>query len=377
MNARVMVSSVVNDTVPLGRLSALSEFWFDVDGVGKRLKKASYPLTPKSKVDFSFIRQELGRHLQGKYGFEPYIFEDTPGLGLSPDKETVSEALNSHLVIGIFGSKTGWKVGDQDPLTPTLREWRAALQSPLKFKVFWLKGSVAPQDLPGELGVVMSAVSDYKEGKIYLEFSNMVELFAKVDRNIRDYISRAIVRYATDTVAREPTSETERWLLSPYRARQKGMKLAFEKVAASLGIGAGKLSLGDHEQPVSLQCVPDSFSIPESRKFVAYVFDDEAEGRKAKELGAVHFVAIFGGVTDLQIRRHIGNLEEVKVYSASWGFYASEPSTGIQCVYLPKCTNSLRMHSVLSQAVAWLGNQAREVGEFAKLRSRILDLLAK
>jgi hypothetical protein len=76
--------------------------------------------------------------------------------------ETVLEATGAHLVIGIFGSKTGWAVGDQDPLTPTLREWRAALQQALKFRLFYMKGSVGPVEIPGELGVVLKELTAYK-----------------------------------------------------------------------------------------------------------------------------------------------------------------------------------------------------------------------
>lgn len=375
MKARVMISSVVNDEIPLGKTASLEGWWYEAVSFAKRLSEANLAPTATTQIPFSFVRGEIFRHLQGKYGFDAYAFEFTPSAGRAPQDETISEALKSHLVIGIFGSKAGWKVPDQDPLTPTLREWRAALLTPLKFKVFWLRGSISPQKLPGELGSVMRAISDYKTGKIYWEFVDLVDLLNKIDAVVREHLNTATISYAKDVLVKEPTDETEQWLLSPYRSRQKKMLTALETVAGSLGTKKGVITLGDQQQRVSLHAVPDSFSIPESRKFAAYVFDDEVATRKSKESGRLHFIAVFGGITDLQIRRHLGNLEAAKMYSASWGFYASEPGSGTQCVYLPRCANSLRMQSAMARAIDWLTQHAKEVAALAELRARILDLL--
>jgi hypothetical protein len=369
-----MISSVVKDSVPLGKLSPLLPIWYDAPGIENRLRSDGYSVSAKTEVEFSFIRKELANHLKGKYDFDVYAFELTPTGGRKPEEETKLEATHCHLVIGIYGTKTGWNVGDQDPLTPTLREWRAALQTPLKFRLFCLRGSTPPQKLTGQLGTVMRAASDYKTGRVYSEFSTVAELFAQIDSTLQTYSNTAIVRYAIDMAGKEPTSQTEKWLLSPYRTRRTEMLDAFKEVAQTLGAKQGVLSLGGREQPIVMHCVPDSFSIPEARKFAAYVFDDETKERRPRELGRLHFIAIFGGVTDLQIRRHIGNLEEVKVYAAPWGFFASEPGSGVQCVYLPKCTNALRMESAMSQALTWLSGQTQEIGELAALRAKILDL---
>jgi len=122
----------------------------------------------------------------------------------------------------------------------------------------------------------MQAITDYKSGMIYAEFADAVELFVSVDRSVRDYLNKAVIRYAQDHAARQPNSESERWLLLPYRTRVAEMKAALEVVGGGLGIKGGLLRLDGATQPVELHCVPDSFSIPESKKFAAYIFDDEA-----------------------------------------------------------------------------------------------------
>jgi hypothetical protein len=119
-------------------------------------------------------------------------------------------------------------------------------------------------------------LAGYKTAKTFTEFSNACDLFAKVDREVQAYINRAVKKYVSDILAREPGSESEDWLLSDYGSRQQKMMSAFERVAHSLQMG-GEWQISDQKQPVSLNCVPDSFAIPESRKFAAYVFDNEAE----------------------------------------------------------------------------------------------------
>jgi hypothetical protein len=111
--------------------------------------------------------------------------------------------------------------------------------------------------------------------------------------------------------------------------------------------------------------VPDNFSIPESKKFAAYIFDDEVSTDASEARGRLHVVAAFGGITDLQVRRHLGNFEAAEVYFDSWGLYACVPGSGTQCVYLPQCVNSLVMQSKLSGAISWLNERSGGEGRFS------------
>jgi hypothetical protein len=369
MRARVMISSVTKDELQLGNLNRLARVWNETTGLQQRLVGDRIAST----TTFSAIRSEIVTHLNGKYGFDAYIFEETPGPGRSPETETVLEATRAHLVLGIFGSKTGWTVDDQDPLTPTLREWRVALKQALKFRLFWMKGSIRPSEIPGELGVVLSELTAYKTGKVYMEFESAAELLFKIDRVVQDYLNTAVIRYAIDAVAREPSSESEKWLLSSYRSRFELMQKALARVAANLGVKHSALQLGTHGQPVSLHCVPDGFGVAEARKFVAYVFDDEPEGRKPKTLGRLSIIACFRSITDGQIRRHLGNVEASEVFPGPWGFYAADPISGRQALYLPRCDNPLRMEFCLSGAITWLLGHVAGVKKLASLRQRILD----
>ena len=375
MHARVMLSSVTKDDIPLGDIRSLKSTWYEFETLTERLQSAGLSVEADSRIDFTSVRTEIQRHLKGKYGFEVYNFQNTPSDGGSPERVTILESHRSHLVIGIFGSKTGWKVPDQDPLTPTFREWRAALETPLKFKIFAFKGSLTVRKPPALEGLVRE-ITDYKNGMIYVEFGDAADLFASLESAVQDYVNKAVAGYARDYAAKQPNSETEQWLLLPYRARVVEMRSALERVAQWQGVKQGMLALDSSIQPVELHCVPDNFSIPESRKFAAYIFDDETSGGKSDLTGTLHIVASFGGVTDLQTRRHLGNFEAAEVYSAPWGFYATVPASGIQCLYLPRCINSLVMQSKLSGAISWLAEHAQQITALATRRSQILKLVS-
>jgi hypothetical protein len=369
MRARIMISSVTKDELPLGNLKQLSSIWIDASTLRNRLVENQ----AVDRARFSAIRKEIKDHLVAKYGFDAYIFEETPGPGRAPEAETILEARHAHLVIGVFGSKTGWTVGDQDPLTPTLREWRAALEQALKFRLFWMKGSVSPSVVPGELGSVLQQLTNYKSGKVFVEFASVADLFLKLDSAVQDYLNTAVTRYAREVVAKEPNAESETWLLGSYRKRVELMQAALGRVAAELGFTNKALKIGHHRQPVSLHSVPAGFGDPDAKKFVAYVFDDESTGRQRKSPGKLAIISCLGNITDGQIRRHFGNIESSEVYSGSWGFYAADPISGRQALYLPRCSNSLRMEVALSEALTWLHLHEKDVSALSILRQRILD----
>jgi hypothetical protein len=368
-----MLSSVTKDDVPIGDVGKLKGFWHDSETLIERVSNKDRSLKPNSRVDFTFVRGEIQRHLESKYGFEVYNFQNTPSDSASPEAVTIRETRRSHLVIGIFGSRVGWKVPDQDPLTPTFREWRTALASPLKFKVFVLKSSLDLKK-PPEIEKLLDEIISYKKGLIYQEFVDAVGLFTNVEDAVRDYVNKSVVRYAYDYAARQPTDETERWLLLPYRARVLEMNSALEGVAETLGVNEKALTLGSVSQPVDWHCVPDNFSIPESKKFAAYVFDDEGDVSSSDKPAKLHIVAAFGGITDPQIRRHLGIVEAAEVYVDSWGFYATVRASGIQCLYLPRCVNSAVMESKLSGAISWLNEHAGNIRDLAIRRRQILEL---
>jgi hypothetical protein len=373
MKPQAMISSVTKDRIPLGSLNKLKSIWFESDKFAQRLTSAGFKIESGSMISFDFVRQEIKRHLVGKYAWDVYLFEDHAGEK-SGERDTLDAVKDSQLVIGIFGSSTGWQLGDHDPLSPTLREWRTALSTPLKFRLFWWKDSIDAGKLSGEVGDVLRKIVDYASGKMYNKFSDAVDLFIRIDQAVQEYMHLAVFRYVKYAVPGED-EESEDWLLSAYRARHSKMQAAFERQSQALGMTESAIQIGSgHQQAIALHSTPDSFSIPESRTFAAYVFDDEASARRLKDMGRLHFVAVFGNVTETQIRRHLGNFEAAEVFKAEWGYFRMEPSTGIQAVYLPHCTNSLMMQARMSEALEWLTLKAEKIAELAVYRQQLLHL---
>lgn len=107
-----------------------------------------------------------------------------------------------------------------------------------------------------------------------------------------------------------------------------------------------------------------------------YIFDDEAGTDSSGALGKLHIVAAFGNITDLQVRRHLGNFEAAEVYSDDWGLYACVPGSGMQCVYVPRCVSSLVMQSKLSGAISWLNARDADIKLLATRRKQILNLIS-
>ena len=144
MPARVMLSSVTKDDLPLGDVRQLKDFWYQTASLPERLRLNGKLPKPETRISFTDTRSELQHHLEGKYGFEVFNFQNTPTDGGTPETETLRETHRSHFVIGLFDAQSGWKVPDQDPLTVTFREWRVALESPLGPATQLGDGKVAP-----------------------------------------------------------------------------------------------------------------------------------------------------------------------------------------------------------------------------------------
>jgi hypothetical protein len=285
------------------------------------------------------------------------------------------EVKKSHLVIGILGSTMGWKVPDADPLTPTLREWRTALRTPMKFHAFWSKDGIDPDKIPGETGKVLREMQNYKKGKTNIKFSDAADLLVKVERAVQNYIQEAVASYVADRVNRERNEETQKWLLSSYKERVKKMQSALENIEVFRDQKNWMCKLDGHAQPVLLHAIPDSFSVAESRKFVAYIFEDELNGRKLGAPGQLHIVAAFGNVTDAQVRRHLGNFESAEVFKGAWGFFGSDPGSGMQALYLPYCDSTLVMQEKAHLALDWVRENQEQIIALSLRRKQILDVI--
>ena len=106
MRPQAMISSVTKDQIPLGALKKLAPVWFEGERFAQRLRSAHFKNEAASLITFDFIRQEIKRHLVGKYGWDVYLFEDHAGQR-SGERDTLDVVKDSQLILGIFWIKYG------------------------------------------------------------------------------------------------------------------------------------------------------------------------------------------------------------------------------------------------------------------------------
>lgn len=87
--------------------------------------------------------------------------------------------------------------------------------------------------------------------------------------------------------------------------------------------------------------VPENMSTPEALKYTGRSFLSDQETiseKKNKKLkkGPIHFVGVFGSVTETQIKNLIGN-PDIAILKDDFGIYVWEPALNIQMVFLSKC----------------------------------------
>jgi hypothetical protein len=73
----------------------------------------------------------------------------------------------------------------------------------------------------------------------------------------------------------------------------------------------------------------------------------------AEEMGPLDIILLYHNITDLQIRRHLGN-PDIHVSKESWGYFAVDPERFIQSVYLTHCASPHRLDRQLRRFLVWL-----------------------
>jgi len=107
----------------------------------------------------------------------------------------------------------------------------------------------------------------------------------------------------------------------------------------------------------TLTGVPDSFGIPEARKYCGYPFREDgihlAEARGSRAIGPVHLVAAYKRVTEGQIRAHIGN-PDISIIRTPFGYFCQDRSQAIQVGYLVEIDDSSRARQRANDLLEWL-----------------------
>ena len=90
---------------------------------------------------------------------------------------------------------------------------------------------------------------------------------------------------------------------------------------------------------LTITAVPDSFGVPDARKYCGYPFRDDrahTSGVPKGWTGPVHVVGVHKGITESQMRAHIGNAD-IAILKTAFGYAAQDRSQAVQVLYLVDC----------------------------------------
>jgi hypothetical protein len=122
--------------------------------------------------------------------------------------------------------------------------------------------------------------------------------------------------------------------------------------------------------------VPDSFGVPEARKYAGYPFREDTDHLQAAQgtraLGPIHIVAVHKRVTESQIRAHVGN-PDIAIIRTSFGYFSQDRSQATQVAYLTDITDSTVARRRAHELLVWLGQPTVLTGvkELARRRWRM------
>lgn len=132
-----------------------------------------------------------------------------------------------------------------------------------------------------------------------------------------------------------------------------------------------------------INSVPENMSTPEALKYTGRSFLNDQEkisekGNKKLKKGPIHFVGVFGNITEIQIKTLIGN-PDIAILGDDFGFYVWEPSLNIQMVFISKCSTPEATTIRYQLFKNWVeaSNLSEEIDKRAKGRHLISDAFVK
>jgi len=129
-----------------------------------------------------------------------------------------------------------------------------------------------------------------------------------------------------------------------------------------------------------IKAVPDNMSISEALNFAgrSYLSDQDTIKLSVNEKlssGPIHFVGVYGTVTETQIRKLLGN-PDIVTFKDDFGIYVWERTLNIQMVFLTKCTTPEATKTNYNLFGIWLTANGLKDQMHARASARYLILKA-
>ena len=372
---------------------------------------SEYPLKrrPGGEGSLGEFRKEVALRIRNCFPFlSVFINEDPSSGGRGSTYDSINAwAAECDLFVGILVGRYGFQ--DESGFSATHLEFNAAEeQNREKMLVFIEKRLRDPkarrgEGLPAQYEHLLNRLTKtLRKGRIVKLFETWEELSDQIVQQIAGYCAKALCAAAGNAPARAVSkSEGEsKWELMTFTDRAAAMRKAFKDLSRHTPEGlkitdeggragqtlrqvSGKgdryrylltMRTGDAEYsvPVLFSVCPDRFSYPEAARYVGYPFRTRTDDWD-DAAGPLDIILLFRGITDAQIRRHLGN-PDVEITREDWGFFAADPEQAIQAAYLTRCDSPEDIERQVREFLGWLyaSRRWRRLYERAMARGAIL-----
>lgn len=372
---------------------------------------SDYPLKRKGGGEGSLgeFRKEIALRIKACFPFlSVFINEDPSSSGQGSTYDSINAwAAECDLFIGILVGRYGFE--DASDFSATHLEFNAAEeQRREKMLIFIEKRLRDPKarrkdGLPTQYEHLLNRLTKtLRRGRIVKLFETWEELSDQIIQQIAAYCAKAISAAAGHGPARagSKSDEESKWELMTFTDRAAAMRKAFKDLSRYTPDGlkitdeasrteqtlkqvSGKgdryrylltMRTGDAEYavPVLFSVCPDRFSYPDAARYVGYPFRTRTDDWN-DAAGPLDIILLFRGITDAQIRRHLGN-PDMEITREGWGFFAIDPELAIQAAYLTRCDSPHDVERQVREFLGWLyaSRQWRRLYERAMARGAIL-----
>jgi len=230
-----------------------------------------------------------------------------------------------------------------------------------------------------------------RRGRMIKFFKSWEELAEQIVNQIAAYCANTL-----HSASHGPSRRLSRspWELMTFTERAAAMRKQFKEMSLGFKIEQGKVvqtlkqdfGKGDRYRyrlgmrtsdtkrsvPVLFSVCPDRFSYPDAARHVGYPFRTRTD-EWADRAGPLDIILLFRGITDTQIRRHLGN-PDIEIVRERWGYFAVDPEQAIQVAYLTECDAPPQVGRRVRDFLGWLSDsgQWRRLADRAKSRGAIL-----
>jgi hypothetical protein len=225
--------------------------------------------------------------------------------------------------------------------------------------------------------IFQQEVSDY--------FRHMERVTARTVKGVKEMVLIQIKKYILASIEKSITTQkqvvgstnmygqTLDWSKLDYSERQDALQIVLKETFNNLA-SFEKVILAFHS-------IPDNMSVADARNLIRRPFlheQDEITGVTGKDSGIIHFIAVYGNATEIQVKNLVG-YPDLTVIKASFGYYLWEKNTHIQMFFLIKCKNAPTIRTRLSQVINWLtaSKEQPKIIARSKVRYTILTAINK